>query len=114
MFVKNYEGDQVDRHELEKYSSEFLRENWKTTEDFTYVRKTKSSGLDVFNKKQKMSIYDSNGRKKKDKKDEKERERPVEKWINNHLRYKIEKALKQIKDITVVQNKTGFRKVKAD
>lgn len=114
LFVKNYEGDVVDRKELEKYSSDFLREHWRNTEDFSYVKKNRSSGLENFTKKQKGAIFDKNGKRKGKEREFKERERPVDKWENVHLRFKIEKALKQIKDITVVQNKTGFKKVKKE
>lgn len=109
LFVKNYAGDEVDAREIEGLSSAFLRRQWRETEDLSFALKFSSAtgeggrrgknGLEKNGKKRGGARQDYNPH--------------LDRWSNNHLQFKIEKALKEIRDITVVHNKTGFKKVKS-
>lgn len=113
LFVKNYAGDEVDAREIESLSSAFLRRHWKETEDLSFaVRVNTSAGEGIGVRRSSLKNgTEKNGKRKG--RGHGDFNPNLAKWSNSHLQFKIEKALKEIRDITVVQNKTGFKKVKS-
>lgn len=115
LFVKGYKGDVIDAQGLEKLSSPFLRNHWLKAQDYSgdNVLASRAFG-DLATDRQASDQNNQNGGKKSKGRDQREARFDARgRLANEHLRFQIERAAKEIVDMTILKTKSGFKRVKS-
>lgn len=111
LFVKGYKGDAVDAKGIEQLSSPFLRAHWVKGQD------NNSEGLGYRHAYDSADGVGEDGDRAGGRRGLRRDGRDIafdtrRKLANEHIRYRIEQAVKEIGDMTIFKTKSGMKRIK--
>ncbi len=112
LFSKNHLKNELDKLKYEEKTSIFLKNYWHKIErdEITIEKNKKYSNFVYLNRNQKI-IKKLKNKKRKSRKSKEEQS--VKYWRNNHLRDRIEKALKELDNLILISSKNKFKQYKS-